>query len=352
MLRSFGLPDIAFLINFHKEIVKLFIKLLGVVVGVLALIVFVAFISMQGASPETNLSIELPGETRENTPVASTNTPPSPSPVESAPVAAPLKKQNPTTVASSSISTPGALIVPQKTSPSGGTPTQSVSIPGKVGALNQQDIILLTNSERIAAGLPPLAFNATLAAIAEAKAKDMIAKQYFAHVSPTGTTITDLALEYNYQYRNIGENLALGDFEDSKDVVNGWMNSPGHRANILNTDFTEIGVAAIMGNYNGRSVWYSVQEFGRPMPKCPMPDTALEQKITLYQSQITMTETTLLHLKEEIESPNTDEETYRAKVKDYNTIVRLYNDLVEAVKSYISAYNAEVGVYNACVSRG
>lgn len=335
----------------------LFAKLAGIVVGVIALIVFVAFVSIQGAPPDEQFSVEK----REDAKMVSTTTKPA---TYAERVVVPLKTANPSAAASSSISTPGALIVPQKTSPPATSPTTTVTPAptpvitpvaprsGSVGALNQQDIIVLTNSERVKVGLPALSFNATLSLIAEAKAKDMIARQYFAHVSPTGVDVAGLAVEYGYQYKNIGENLALGDFENSQDVVNGWMNSPGHRANILNTDFTEIGVSAIVGNYNGRQVWYSVQEFGRPLPKCTLPDSAIDKKITLYQTQITATEAALLHLKEEIESPNIDEETYRAKVKDYNTTVKTYNDLIEAVKSFIALYNAQVSAYNTCVEKG
>jgi len=124
------------------------------------------------------------------------------------------------------------------------------------------------------------------------------------------------------------------------------MNSPGHRANILNKNFTEIGVAAIMGNYEGRMVWYAVQEFGRPMPDCPKPDAALEQRITLYETQITATETTLAHLRAEIETPGIDQETYDAKAKDYNTLVEFYNGLITTVKADIAAYNAGAQAYN------
>jgi uncharacterized protein YkwD len=324
----------------------LFVKLMGVLVGVIALMVLVALISIQGVPQKMNLS-----EKRVSPPTVVTSTSSKPERV-----VVPFKTSNPATSASSSVSTPGALIVPQKVSPPKASTTPSVTAPPpallKAAALNQQDIIILTNSERLQMGLSALTFNATLSLIAEVKAKDMIAKQYFAHVSPSGVDVANLAVEYGYQYKNIGENLALGDFDDSLDVVNGWMNSPGHRANILNTDFTEIGVVAIVGNYNGRSVWYSVQEFGRPMPKCPLPDTTLDQKITMYQSQIKTTESTLLQLKEEIDTPNIDEETYRAKVKDYNTTVLLYNDLVEAIKSFIALYNSQVGAYNTCVEKG
>lgn len=251
----------------------------------------------------------------------------------------------------SSVSTPGpltSLVTTPEPSPKASS-SPDVGSPSGDGALNPKDITLLTNNERNNQSLPSLTFNKRLSAMAEAKAADMINKQYFAHVAPDGTDIAKLADTYGYQYLNIGENLALGDFKDSADVVLGWMNSPGHRANILNTHFTEIGVAAVLGNYQGRLVWYSVQEFGRPLPDCVKPNSILEQKISLYQSQISMTETTLLHLREEIDADGIDQATYREKVKDYNTIVTLYNTLVATVKSDIATYNQGVNAYNVCI---
>lgn len=264
-------------------------------------------------------------------------------------VVAPIKKTTTLTPpAKSAVSAPGPLIVTHSntaTTSSGGNGVQDEN-----GALNQKDITTLTNIERVKEGLRSLVFNKRLALMAEAKARDMIDKQYFAHVSPNGTDATKLALNANYQYLNLGENLAMGDFRSSAEVVTGWMNSPGHRANILNKNFTEIGVAAILGNYKGRMVWYSVQEFGRPLPDCTKPDAALEQKIELAQTEITKTETTLANLRSEIDTPNIDQETYNTKANMYNALVPLYNDLVANLKADIESYNTGVKAYNACIN--
>jgi uncharacterized protein YkwD len=253
----------------------------------------------------------------------------------------------------SSVSTPGPLITtdPNITATSSPVPTtNSTSVThDQSGALNSKDITMLTNAERSKEGLGALTFNTRLAAMAEAKAIDMINKQYFAHVSPDGTDVTKLAANVHYAYLNLGENLALGDFRSSDDVVTGWMNSPGHRANILNKNFTEIGVSAIVGKFEGRMVWYSVQEFGRPMPDCPKPNTVLEQKIALYETQVATTETTLVHLRAEIDAPDIDHETYDTKVKDYNTLVAFYNGLLATLKADITVYNAGVQAYNTCI---
>jgi uncharacterized protein YkwD len=338
-----------------------FLKFSGIFIGLIAVTFLSVLIgsgkitppqyAMKGGDSET-LHVVATTSTRTDTPVSpprdvlDKNAPPASldSPAKTtmtAPITTHVASLPPPPKAS--ISTPGPLLAP--------SPPQSENsvVPNKSGALNQSDITALTNVERGREGLKPLVFNERLAAMAEMKAVDMINKHYFAHVSPDGTDIAKLAAITHYQYLNLGENLALGDFRSSEEVVLGWMNSPGHRANILNKDFTEIGVAAVMGNYEGRMVWYSVQEFGRPMPLCPKPDVVLEQKIALYETQITATETTLAHLRAEIETPGIDRETYDAKAKDYNILVGFYNDLVTTIKADITAYNAGVKAYNMCI---
>jgi len=176
----------------------------------------------------------------------------------------------------------------------------------------------------------------------------MIAKQYFAHVSPDGTDLSLLAKRYGYEYLNVGENLALGDFSSSIDVMTGWMNSPGHRANILGTGFTEIGITAMRGIWEGKETWFAVQEFGRPISDCPKPDPLLKTKITIYQDQLSALDTTLENLKAEINASAGDQASFAAKMNDYNMIVVTYNDLVTILKASVDEYNAAVQVFNAC----
>ena len=239
-----------------------------------------------------------------------------------------------------SISTPGPLVALQKTT-SNEWPTDVL--------LAGQAVIDLTNKERASEGLPPLAYNARLFAMAEAKAVDMFLKQYFAHESPTGETIGMLAEKYGYAYLDLGENLALGDFDDNAELVKGWMDSPGHRANIMNGTFTEIGVGIIRENYHGRIVWFAVQEFGRPRSACPGPDPSLEAKIKIYQEQIAQLDATLTVLRAELANWGYDAETYNIKVDEYNALVADYRSLVATAKSDIGNYNAQVAVFNSCV---
>ena len=107
--------------------------------------------------------------------------------------------------------------------------------------------------ERVKAGLSALTADATLMKTASVKSKDMADHNYFSHVSPTTGSPFDLMKQYGIQYRTAGENIAMGQTTPAQ-VMNGWMNSAGHRANILNPSFTKIGVG-VAQNASGRYYW-------------------------------------------------------------------------------------------------
>ncbi|HEY9585575.1 MAG TPA: CAP domain-containing protein [Candidatus Paceibacterota bacterium] len=237
------------------------------------------------------------------------------------------------------VSTPGPLAV-----------SSAESVMTEESALVPETVLSFTNAEREVAGLSALSLNNNLTRMAEAKAADMMSKQYFAHVAPDGVDITILAKRNGYQYLGIGENLALGDFHSSLDVVTGWMNSPGHRANILNPTYTEIGVAAIKGTWKGGEVWYVVQEFGRPLSACPRPELLLKEKIMIYQNELDALAATLENLKADINASEEDQAAVSAKISDYNTIVDLYNSLIPTTKADIEKYDAQVQAFNACAA--
>ncbi len=248
--------------------------------------------------------------------------------------------------------TPGPLVIDsqttQTTAPPPSTGEHSVVAPSENG-LTPLGILAIVNTERSALGLAPLQLNSTLRVIAEVKTADMIALQYFAHSAPDGTDIGILASRYQYEYLRVGENLAMGDFTSDADVMTGWMNSPGHRANILNPEYTEIGIAALQGMHDGRMMWYAVQEFGRPAALCPKPDALLAKKIVIYEQQLKTLEQTLTTLRTEIETGAGDREELNAKIKDYNTIVDLYNKLIALTKEAVGVYNDQVATYNTCI---
>jgi uncharacterized protein, YkwD family len=122
----------------------------------------------------------------------------------------------------------------------------------------EKKVVDLTNQERTKAGLSPLkADNAALSKMARDKSADMRDKNYFDHQSPTYGSPFDMMKKYGITYRAAGENIAAGQ-KTPEEVVNGWMNSPGHRANILNGNYTTIGVGYVSGGSYG-SYW--TQEF-------------------------------------------------------------------------------------------
>jgi uncharacterized YkwD family protein len=113
-------------------------------------------------------------------------------------------------------------------------------------------VVTLVNQERTKAGLTPLAGDSPLSAMALDKAKDMYDNHYFDHTSPTYGSPFDMMNTYGIRYTYAGENIAMGQ-QTPQEVMTAWMNSPGHRQNILNPNYTKIGVSY----YNGE--W--VQEF-------------------------------------------------------------------------------------------
>jgi len=132
-----------------------------------------------------------------------------------------------------------------------------------LGLIVSNTIFDETNVNRAEESLTPLIVNQTLNEAAQLKADDMANKGYFAHTSPEGLTPWHWFDKAGYSFYYAGENLAVN-FIDSKDVVNAWMNSPSHRANIVNYNFTEIGIGIAKGQYKGSEAVFVVQMFGKP----------------------------------------------------------------------------------------
>lgn len=141
-------------------------------------------------------------------------------------------------------------------------------------------IVQLTNSERKKAGLPELKVSRLLTSAAQQKAADMLAHDYFAHISPSGVTPWFWMNKVGYAYYVAGENLAI-DFTDAEDVVTAWMASPSHRENLLLKDYQETGIAVATGEFQGGTSTVVVHMFGRaatetttvsaPTVKAPTP---------------------------------------------------------------------------------
>jgi len=138
------------------------------------------------------------------------------------------------------------------------------SQPGVLGisySISTSDLLSLTNQQRVANGLTPLIMNDQLTNAAQMKSTDMFAKDYWAHFAPDGTSPWYWFLKAGYQYNYAGENLARG-FTTPPDVVNAWMNSPEHRANMLSSNYNDVGFAVQEGTLTGEETVLVVQEFG------------------------------------------------------------------------------------------
>ena len=127
-----------------------------------------------------------------------------------------------------------------------------------------------TNAARTSDHMPTLTMDPLLQVAAQEKANDMVANSYFAHTSPAGVTPWYWFMDVGYHFSYAGENLAVN-FSDSQDVTAAWLNSPEHRANILNSHFTEIGIAVARGVFEGRAATYVVELFGKPVDVAPVP---------------------------------------------------------------------------------
>jgi hypothetical protein len=147
-----------------------------------------------------------------------------------------------------------------------------VLTPRSAAAVSAGGVISLTNAQRAAAGLSPLAYNGMLASSAYAKAQDMLAKNYWAHTSPDGLTAWTFIRASGYPYIAAGENLAK-DFASDSDAVAAWMASPGHRANMLSSSYRDMGVAVVNGTLMGAQTTLVVAHFGA-MAAAPAPAPA------------------------------------------------------------------------------
>lgn len=217
--------------------------------------------------------------------------------------------------------------------------------------LTKAGVIELTNVQREKYGLPKLKENAKLNLSAELKVQDMFWQQYFAHNSPLGVTVGDLVNKVNYQFVAIGENLALGNFQNDEDLVKSWMDSPGHRANILNNRYQEIGVMVLKGTFEGKSTWLAVQHFGLPLSVCPSPDETIKITIEADQNKIDEIFKELEALQTEIRVMRPKRgSVYQEKINQYNQLVAEYNLLVEQTKLIINEYNRQVRLCNECLT--
>ncbi len=141
------------------------------------------------------------------------------------------------------------------------TPKVFPRVLGYAANISPGEVIRLTNEKRAQAGLSPLSENGSLSAAAQAKGADMLAKGYWAHFAPDGTSPWKFFNDAGYRYRYAGENLAR-DFSNPNSAVDAWMASPTHKDNILNANYKEVGIGVVEGNLAGTETTIIVQFFG------------------------------------------------------------------------------------------
>lgn len=241
--------------------------------------------------------------------------------------------------------------------------------------LVKDNIIKITNDYRLNNNLIILTEDELLNKIANEKLEDMIKYNYFEHISPIdGKDISWFAQINNYIYLFIGENLAMGDFFDEKDLVDAWMDSQGHRENILNSDYTQIGVAVKKDQIKGVNTWISVQVFAKPSSDCQIPDSVLKKDIENMQTKYDFSLIKILQDEgkkmidegnakitrgNEIYNETKNEEEAKKywddgenlynigknKIDESNNLINIYNEL----KKQIEFYNIQIEKYNQCL---
>ncbi|MEK7168531.1 MAG: CAP domain-containing protein [Patescibacteria group bacterium] len=152
---------------------------------------------------------------------------------------------------------------------------------GYASSIGIQEVVNLTNQKRSEAGLSALSLNQELSAAAYTKGRDMIDKDYWAHVAPDGTQPWKFFNDFGYKYKYAGENLAR-DFSSASAAVDAWMNSPTHKDNILNPKYKEIGIGVVEGDLAGSDTTVIVQFFGATYadrPQQPLADKAVQTEV-------------------------------------------------------------------------
>ena len=236
--------------------------------------------------------------------------------------------------------TPGALRIPDNI----------LSILGREELLKEKIIEISNRYRKENGNLPALVENNKLNISATKKMQDMFNAQYFEHESPSGVGVGDLGLEAGYEYIIIGENLAMGNFKNNLDLVDAWMNSPGHRANILNTHYTEIGVSVGLGVFEGNNVWMAVQHFGVPKSICPNVDNVLYGIININQNKLKEIFSEITQRDQALKNRALYEgSTYGEQVTQYNDLVTVYNNLINETKIKINKYNTQIEEFNKCL---
>ncbi len=165
---------------------------------------------------------------------------------------------------------------------------------GFASSITSAQVFELTNRERLRNGLPPLTLNKYLSQAAASKAKHMFSTNYWDHIAPDGTTPWMFIKDTGYRYTIAGENLAR-DFDTTIPMIQAWMDSPTHQANIIHQQYQDTGIAVINGQLDGINTTLVVQMFAAPTtlapssltPSTPLPQISNQATQTTPQEVIT-----------------------------------------------------------------
>ncbi len=203
-------------------------------------------------------------------------------------------------------------------------------------------LVQMANDERSSAGLAPLIENPKLTEAARLKAQDMLQRDYFSHWSPDGTSPWHWFGVAGYDYKYAGENLAIG-FLDAKDVHRAWIDSPTHRDNILGSNYSEIGIAVVEGEFYGQRTYLVVQVFGyrdtavhSPIAEVPVSSIVIEEILAPSEEEIP-SETIIEKFGQE-ELPTEEESEEKVVLGDYDSGIYLSGQTMEAESMKISIF--------------
>ena len=223
---------------------------------------------------------------------------------------------------------------------------------GYAANIKPSEVIRLTNEKRAQAGLAPLAENSKLSEAARAKGNDMLAKGYWAHFAPDGTSPWSFFLSFGYKYRYAGENLAR-DFSSDHLAVEAWMASPTHKENILNANYKDIGIGVVEGSLSGADTTIIVQFFGSPLTSTPSlaqvsatPVATVAPVVAGNNAQL-LTQNLPIPVSTPEETPvpdETPEPTPEATVTPIETLVTTQSDQTPKVSSFVSPFQSTKGI--------
>lgn len=237
-------------------------------------------------------------------------------------------------------------------------------VPHAIGP--EAQVVLHTNAYRTAQGLPALTVNTALNAAALARAVDMAEYGYFDHQNPiTGNGPAEAIAAAGYEAWVSRENIALGTWPSGEALVQGWIDSPGHRTNILDREVREIGVALVRdrrGAGSGFARLYAVQLFGKPLSDCgelPGPDE--RAAIEKLEARLELLNTQLREQRRELDDLHARMGRAESRVQ-YNALVAARNQRVVefnlgiaeadrvrgSLSESIDAFNAKVVEFNTC----